>query len=208
MIMNPVQAEISQRLRKLPAELRPIRDAALRHVQRCSSVDIEGTIQIAHRPWSGCENYAIRLFPPPPRAWLAKFEKEFRQKIPQAVRAILSGTNGAFLFELDLFGLTPSLMRKPALLDRSRAQCLALQLANTHWKRSYQVDPEWFYFGCGLISPKEHSGYFIAGEDEIVAARKCGEILHRWTSLSRFLSDEIRAAERQLTEEVPASWWH
>ncbi len=206
--MNPVQIEISKRLRKFPSPLKPIRDAASRFLRYCSTVDIHETIQIAHQPWVACEGYAIRLFPPPPRVWLARFLKEYKHQIPAAVRTILSATNGAFLFDISLFGFPPSLMQKPPLLDRSRAQCHALQLANSTWKWEYHVDPAWFHFGGGVVSYSENSGYFVTGDDEIVAVRTSGEVLRRWTSLPRFLADELRAAEARVRKGTPTSWWH
>jgi hypothetical protein len=197
--VDPIRLEIKDYLNSLPGELSAIRDLALRYLTYCSSIDVHGTIQIAHRPWVAPLNYAVSLFPPAKKAWIKTFKGK---RIPNSYGGFLLATNGLFAFGLTLYGLPPSLQGNPPLLDRSKLQCLDLGAANEDWIFDYEVDRSLLYFGGREYSYTENSGYFVSGTgSQIQAIRKNGEILGQWVSFAEFLSDELKEAEAAAKKE-------
>jgi hypothetical protein len=170
----------------------------------CSSIDLDKTIQIAHRPWIGPLNYAIVVFPPARKDWIKNFKDRI---IPKDYQDVLLATNGVFLYGFSLFGLTPSKQENPPRQDRSVLQCLDLGVANREWMREYEVNQELFHFGSREYSQSENIGYFMEGSKEIQAVRKTGEIIQGWGSISEFLHDEIREAENLGKEQIEEGWW-
>jgi hypothetical protein len=127
-------------------------------------------------------------------------------KIPTGYKAILSQVNGLYAFGLALYGIPPSMVKNPPLLDRSRLQCLDLGEANRSWKRAYRGQ-ERFCFGSRHYSYTENSSYFWDRRGEIIAALKTGEIVGHWSDFKSFLTDELRAAETYEQSRTPEEWW-
>jgi hypothetical protein len=190
--VDPIRLKIKEYVDSLPPELSALRDLALRYLPYCSSIDTDGKIQIAHRPWVAPLNYSITLFPPAKKTWIKKFKG---WHIPDSYRDLLLATNALFAFGLSLYGLTPSLQGNPPLLDRSRLQCLDIGLANQDWIFEYEVDRALLYFGGKEYSFTENSGYFMSSDGQVQAIRKSGKVLGRWDSLAQFLQDELNEAE-------------
>src|SRR5205807_1908966 len=113
-----------------------------------SAVDLDETAMIAHQAWTGPESYLIRLFRGARPTWFAKYGRLHGFNVPPALKPLLIVTNGCFMFGMSLFGMTPSMLRNPPLLDRSRVQCHDLSLANRSWKIEYRAPADHFHFGC------------------------------------------------------------
>jgi hypothetical protein len=205
--MNPVQQRIVERLAALPPELSVLKEFATRHARFCSSIAADDTLQIAHQPWVAPEGYALLLFPPAKKAWLANFKERTGRAIPAAYRDFLLAVNGCSAHELSLFGLPPSMHGATPKLDRSRQGPLDLGAANLHWARAYAVDPAEFHFGGRAWTSEENIAYFWSTAG-LRAVRKSGAVAGEWPDLPSLLAAELPAAERRVAERTPAEWWH
>ena len=206
--MNPIKNVILERLGKIDGVLAPLATVCERYLRYCSAVDpIDETIMIGHQPWKGPEAYAFRIFPAAKKNWFSKYSKIHTVELPTHYRAILESVNGLNAFGLSLYGIPPSMVKEPPLLDRSKAQCLDVASANVHWKRSFPGQEERFHFGGRNYSHTQNSGYFWDRRGEIVAALKTGEIVGHWPDFRSFLSDELQAAEIRQLSETPEEWW-
>jgi hypothetical protein len=105
-LLDPVKLKIKDHLDSLPPELSALKTLSRRYLRHCSSIDLSGTIQIAHRPWVAPLNYALSIFPPAKQAWIKRFKGK---RIPDPYREVLRASNGLFAFGLTLYGFTPSL---------------------------------------------------------------------------------------------------
>ncbi len=199
--MNPTKLKIKDYLDSLPVDLLPLRNIGKRYLKYCSSIDNDGCIQIAHRPWLGCFNYALMFFPPAKKTWIKK-----HREIPESYQRLLLASNGVFAFGFSLFGLAPSMQKKPPLLDRSKLQCLDLSLANCDWIKEYDVDQRMFHFGGRHYSYTENIGYFMSEDSLICAFRKTGELHREWRNFSSFLSEELRVAEQNAQDNSENHW--
>lgn len=205
---NPIQAAIRERLGQLPDELAPLRDAAVRYLRYCSAIPAGGTAcQIAHQPWEGPLGYLITVYPPAKKAWFPKYEKAAKVKLPPAIKRLLEAANGFECFGLSVYGMPPSMMKSPPLLDRSVQQCRDIGTANTTWKVGYPVDPKLFHFGGRDYTDDELAGYFLDGTN-ILAVTQGGTQVGRWPDMTAFLRDELAAAEAISKAETPEEWWH
>jgi hypothetical protein len=201
--MNPTKVKINEYLDSLPVELSHLRDIGTRYLKYCSSIDIDDCVQIAHRPWLGCLNYAITFFPPAKKTWISKFRGT---RIPKNYQRLLLATNGVFAFGLSLYGLAPSMQKKVPTLNRSKLQCLDLFLANSTWIREYDIDQKLFHFGGREYSRSENIGYFISPDSRVRAFRKNGELHREWTNLLTFLNDELKIAEEIALKNSENGW--
>ena len=206
-LANPVQQQIAERLRLLPAACAPIVEHAARYTRYCSSIATGETLQIGHAPWVAPEAYAFRLFPVAKKAWFQRFREDTGRPIPSGYRDFLLGANGCSAYGLSLYGLPPSLQRDPPVLDRARPQPLDLGAANRHWAREYQGSGGAFHFGGRAWSREENVGYFWA-EGGLRSLRRGGEVAGEWPDLPALLAEELAAAERLQAERTPAEWWH
>jgi hypothetical protein len=207
--MNPTQIAIRSRLEKLPAELAPLRDAGLRYLQYCSAIEIGGgALLVAHQPWVGPEAYLITLYPGVMKAWLPKYERATGVRIPALIKRCLTLVNGCEFFGLSIYGIPPSMAKKPGILDRSKRQCRDIGAANKHWKGEYGVDPAYFHYGGRDYTDDELVGYFLDGGDLIHAVTQSGREVGKWSKLADFLQEELAASERIVRTETPDEWWH
>jgi len=183
--VNPIQSAIRARLDQLPAELAPLRDAALRYLRYCSAVAVgETAVYVAHQPWVGPQSYLITLYPGAPKAWVPTYEKAAKVKLPAAVRKWLAAANGFEFFRLSLYGIPPSMAKSPRLLDRSADQCLDIGTANTTWKVGYPVDPACVHFGARDYTDDELVGYFLDGRGTIRAVTQGGTEVGAWSDVT------------------------
>jgi hypothetical protein len=186
----------------LDGELTPVRQLLGRFVGEDTVVDANtGTAKISHRPRMGPEAYAFILFPGIPADLIEKYAEVHakptgeRFYIPEIYRKLLARLNGAFLLEVSLYGLPPSMCKIPPTLNRSVRQPFDLATANRNWSREYKPTPEQFMFGGAPYSYCENLGYFLKPDGGIQAKRKGGELFADWSSFEPFLSDELRRAE-------------
>ncbi len=127
-------------LEHLTGELEPVRDLVLRFLDRGSCIDAaSGALCVSHRPGIAPEAGALRLFHAVGDRVISTYEQIHSITICPEYRSVLKRMNGAFLFEISLFGLPPSMCRVPPLLDRSTAWPLDLGSAQRNWAREYNV---------------------------------------------------------------------
>ncbi len=194
---------ISERLDRLPAQLRPLDAAVRRHYARGASVRPDGTVQVRPMPWVGPEAFAFVLYPPAEAAWLAAFARRVGQPIPEVYAIVLTALNGCFAFGLALYGLPPSLQERAPRLDDRTLQPLDLEAANRHWAREYRDAEGEFHIGGCSWTTTENVGYFCTATGRFRSRRKEGEVLQEWPSLHDLLADELPSAEARDRERRP-----
>lgn len=164
-----------------------------------------GAALISRRPKIGTEAYACQLFLGITEDVLARYEeihgsRGHRFEIPAAYRTVLRRLNGASVFELNLYGLPPSMCQNPPLLDRATRQPLDLATANVQWAKKYAASPEYFHFGSGPHSAEEYLGYFLHTDGSVVALLRDGQQVSTWLSIQEFLTAELPRSESQFEE--------
>jgi hypothetical protein len=190
------------RLENLSGELLPIRQLAERLLDPTAQLDPDsGNLFLSHRPKIGPEAYAVVLFaavtPEMIAAYAGLRSSGLRGKltIPPTYLQILQVLNGTELYQLQLYGLPPSLCADPPLLNRSDRQPLDLGAANLTWSRLYRPTLSQFHFGSGPYSYEENLAYFLNQDDTVEARRIGGSLFGSWSSIAPFLEEEISRAE-------------
>jgi hypothetical protein len=188
-------------LGKFPLNLEAIKAQGTKYLNNNSNVK-NGVINILHRPWVAPMNWGMMLFVGAELKWFEEFTERTNKNIPDYYKDFLRAINGCFIYDLSLYGLTPSIY-SGGLLDRSNLQCHDITTANNQWIREYDVDSELFHFGGRAYSDEENIGYFSGKNDIIMSIRTNGEILKEWDDFSQFLKEEINEAEKMMIQEVP-----
>ncbi len=202
-----VLPSLEERLRGLPAELRPLAGAVWQHHARGASRRPDGTVQVAPMPWVGPDAYAYVLYPPAKPAWVTAFGRRSGQAIPESYAPVLSALNGCFAFGLALYGLPPSLYEPPSLLDRPALEPLDLEAANQYWAHEYRGADREFHFGGCTWTATENVGYFVTPDGLFRSRRKEGEVLREWPSIRDLLADELPSAEARDRERRTGTTW-
>jgi len=159
-------------------------------------------LSIYNQTWIAPLKYGIILFSPTPIEFIERFEKNNLIRIPPFYKQFLLNMNGCFIFDLNLFGLTPSIYLN-GLLNRSEVQCFDLATANSHWIREYDIKEELFHFGNRKYSYEENIGYFLDKSGKIKSIRKNGQLVKQWSDFSQFLNDEIALVEKMMIDKLP-----
>jgi hypothetical protein len=192
--------EIRNRIENLPPELDSIANQANKYLENNSSIN-ELVLNILHRPWIARLNWGLMLYKGANVNWFIEFKERTGKEIPKFYIDFLKSINGGFIYDISLYGLTPSLYNS-GKLNRSILQCHDLTTANNNWIRGYEVDPNLFHFGGRSYKDDENVGYFF-DKQKILCYRKNGELINEWDTFSKMLSDEIKIAEQKMLDEVP-----
>jgi hypothetical protein len=192
--------EIRNRIENLPPELDSIANQANKYLENNSSIN-ELVLNILHRPWIARLNWGLMLYKGANVNWFIEFTERTGKEIPKFYIDFLKSINGGFIYDISLYGLTPSLYNS-GKLNRSILQCHDLTTANNNWIRGYEVDPNLFHFGGRSYTDDENVGYFF-DKQKILCYRKNGELINEWDTFSKMLSDEIKIAEQKMLDEVP-----
>lgn len=197
-----MQDAIEARLQNLPGELLPIRLLAERLLDPTALLDTStGNIFLAHKPRLGPESFAFVLYAGITEEMIAAYLKARSAglrgslTIPPAFLRILPVLNGAELFQLQIYGLPPSLCAATPLRNRPTRQPLDLGAANQTWGRQYRLSSSQFHFGSGPYSYEENLAYFLNPDDSVEARRIGGSLFASWPSIAQFLEAEIARAE-------------
>jgi hypothetical protein len=122
------------------------------------------------------------------------------EDVPPSYRKLLTRLNGAFVFNIALFGIPLSMAQNPPLLNRSVLQPFDVCTANKQWRIEYGVARSKFFFASGSHSSTENVGYFLTLDNQVEAyltgERKFGE----WHTLGAFILAELQRAESQFLE--------
>ncbi|WP_157503060.1 hypothetical protein [Mangrovimonas xylaniphaga] len=161
----------------------------------------DSVLNILHRPWVARLNWGLMLYQGAQVNWFSEFTKRTGKEIPKFYIDFLISINGGFIYDLSLYGLTPTLYNS-GQLNRSILQCHDLTTANNNWIREFDVDPELFHFGGRSYNYDENVGYFY-DDQKILCYRKNGELINNWDTFSNMLSDEIKIVEQEMLGEVP-----
>jgi hypothetical protein len=200
--MDSSQIEkLIERIDSYPEEYIALKHQAKKYIQNNSNIDDGGTLNVFHRPWVAPFNWGMRLYQPAGQSWIEQFQQRTHKVIPDFYKKFLLAINGCFIYDLSLFGLTPS-MYTTGTLNRSILQCTDLTTANNTWIVEYKIDSTCFHFGGRAYTYSENIGYFFTGT-EIKSLRKNGNTIKSWTSFSDFLTDEVMEAENMMAEEIP-----
>jgi len=177
----------------------PVFDVANRLWSGDSSfVQATGGLHISRRPKVAPEAFAVVLFLPLEAELISRYERAHSVSIPAAFRDILRLLNGAFLFELSLFGIPPSMVLGG--LDRSVLQPHDVSSANHDWRRPYQAPADRFHFGGGPLSEDEDVGYFLLEDGSVESYRQAGQMVQAWPDFRSFLLEEIARSEARYPE--------
>ncbi|GHS85135.1 hypothetical protein FACS1894103_6410 [Campylobacterota bacterium] len=145
------------------------------------------------------ESYMIELYRGIDGDWIEKFKNNTQIDIPHIYQNLLLQINGFFIFDISLYGLTPSIYAK-GLLDRKMLQCQSLDDANTQWIREFKVSNTYFHIGGRSYSDEENIGYFII-DNKIQTILENGKIINEYKNIKDFLTEEIKIAEEMYLEE-------
>jgi hypothetical protein len=142
-------------------------------------------------PKLGNEFYGIKLFKGVTAVDISRYERLHNIKIPRFYREILLVVSGAHIYELSLYGISPSMLQNPPLLDRSTSQPFDLGTAVNNWSNEFEGHSNSFHFGGAPFSDDENVGYFYSKESGFYSARNNGQIVNTWKRFDMFLRDEI-----------------
>lgn len=193
---------IPTRLEEFSGDLLPIRQVAERLLDGTAQFDAEsGTIFISQRPKLGPEAFALVLFAGIPEEMITTYLNarslglRSNLAIPPTYLRMLSVLNGAELYQLQLYGLPPSLCDPDAFPNRPARQPLDLGAANITWSRVYRPSPLQFHFGTAPWSYEENLAYFLNPDDTVEAHRVGGALCGSWPSFEKFLEEELPRVE-------------
>jgi hypothetical protein len=200
--MDTLQMQrLISKIDNLPDEYLSIKKQAFKYLNNNSNISDLGTLNIFHRPWIAPLNWGLMLYTGAEAKWFELFREKTKMEIPEFYKNFLSQINGCFIYDISLFGLTPSVYLK-GRLDRSKLQCHDLTTANIQWIKEFEVDKKYFHFGGRQHSDSEELGYFFDG-DKIMAILHNGVVINEWTSYFDFLYDEIELAEQKALGNIP-----
>jgi hypothetical protein len=174
-----------------------------------------GALCVSARPRIGSEAYALRLFPAADETMIASYEEIHRVRIPEAYRSILLVMNGAHVFGLALFGISPSMAQRPPLLDRSTSWPYDIGSQQQVGQITYAVGSTDFLIGGGPRSHDENIGYSLWPNGHVESLRYGGAQVKSWSGIGGFLAEELARAEALSPEHEewmakvsrPTSWW-
>lgn len=192
--------EVLNRLQKFPNNLDPISSQVKRYLDNNTKYSDE-EVKVLHRPWVAPLNWGLMLYQGANPEWFQEFQKRTMKEIPEFYLEFLKHINGCFLFDMSLYGLTPSVYETGSL-NRTILQCHDLTTANNSWVYEYDVDPKLFHFGSRHYTEDENVGYFFADE-QILCFRNNGEQINQWKNLESMLFEEIEVVEQMMLENVP-----
>ena len=130
---------LTEKIDSLPDEYISLKQQARKYLRNNSNVDKNETVNIFHRPWVAPFNWGIMLYKGASPARIEEFSDRTGKVMPNFYGRFLSFVNGAFIYNLSLYGISSS-VREKNLLDRSILQCHDLILANNHWIQEYNVE--------------------------------------------------------------------
>jgi hypothetical protein len=186
---------IKERLDAMPDCFDWLKQLALRYLGKGCRLQ-EGCIRLGRFRKYDHDHFHITIFPPAEPDWLVE-RRSF--EVPLDYLKLLSHMNGLRLFEMRLFGFTPSMQGSFPRLDRSRLQCLDLTAANETWTIDMKNAPGGFiYFGSGFYSSKENKEFFMNEAGNIRALLKRGIELGGWPSLWALIAQEGAAEEQRV----------
>lgn len=193
--------ELRNRLSGFPEELGALRNALESMIGFGFKIQSD-VIEMSQPPKLG-DGVAATIFPGISQDLIAKYERIHAARsrngfqIPDQYRKVLQVTSGAFVYEMNLYGIPLSMAEDPPRLTRAAAQPLDLATANQDWAGEFRSSKEQFHFGSAPYSEAENLGYFLNPDGSIEAHRRGGKVHRRWPGMSDFLQDEIaRVADR------------
>src|SRR5262245_7505743 len=181
-----------ERLQSVPAAFRPLREHAERYLSSGAVTDEAGVVSIGRDSRVAPEYFLFRLYPPAPSEWLVRRRS---YEVPIEYLQFLACANGCFAYGMSLYGFAPSMESGSPHLSRTTLQCLDLTLANDDWRREFRLSQALFHFGSRHYSHTENVGYFMEESGGIHAFLKSGRKLEGWGDFTRFLQDELTAAQ-------------
>jgi hypothetical protein len=185
---------VKERLTALPACFDWLRELGFRYLSKGYRLHDE-CIRLGRFRKYDHDHYHITIFPPADPGWLVE-RRSF--EVPLDYLKMLSYTNGLRLFEMSLFGFTPSMQGTFPRLDRSRLQCLDLATANETWIEGIKNAPRGFlYFGAGSYSYKDDKHFFMNEAGYVRAFLKSGTQVGEWPSLWELIIREGAEEERR-----------
>ena len=196
-------ANLLSKIDSYPDEYLPLKKQAKKYLRNNSSIDDNNTLNIFHQPWVAPFNWGLMLYQGADKNWIEQFEQKTQKTIPGPYKNFLLAINGCFIYEISLYGLTPSIYLE-GTIDRTQLQCHDLTRANTDWIFEYKVDESYFHFGSGTYLYDEKIGYFFEG-NKIRSITTDGKLVNKWLEFTDFLSDEISTAEKIMSAEIPGN---
>lgn len=191
------QEQIEERLSLLPPSLRPIREAVLAFAD--SGIWVEGgtggPLLAGPRPDIAPQSYDVVLFEPLPDEMLENYQELHDFAFSESLLELLRHVNGCVLFEMNLYGVPPTMAVTPPLLDRSRRSPLDIA-SGRYWRASYtQPDLAETLIASRNVGDTGQVGYFMnpqggisgRGNGSPEAPAKCGP----WSNVTEWLSAEI-----------------
>ena len=96
--------EIRNRIDNFPPELDSITNQVRKYLENNSFID-ESALNVLHRPWVARLNWGLMLYEGANVSWFADFTNRTGKVIPKFYMDFLKSINGAFIYNLSLYGL-------------------------------------------------------------------------------------------------------
>ena len=172
------------------APLAPLIEAMRDGTERIGELSAE----FAHRPEVAPLWFRARLWAPLPREAWRRHEQTHGYTIAPGYEPILAQLNGACVFKLLLYGMPPSMLQDPPLLNRSGFNPLDLGIAQQHWKREEEAPDAWFLFGSSMWRYDANIHYLL-DDAGVVHGWVDGAEARCWSNLTEFFAEELLRAQ-------------
>lgn len=192
-------SDLESRLAELPSEYEPIIALAREFASYGIGDEGDDVLLAGHEPERGRLAYAVTLFPGLSADSIEAYGVNHNVSFPPVFKRFLQHLNGAFLCELSIFGIPPSMLLDPSRLSRSNRNPYDIGTANNFWIAEYKYEsPPGFHFGSRNVSWSHQIGYFLRSDGSVVSLSKDGsDFLRRtWPAFDVWLEEELAVTLR------------
>src|SRR5687768_1539364 len=99
--MNTLEiANLISEIDAYPDEYLAIKNQAKKYLRNNSTIDVDKTLNIFHRPWVAPFNWGLRLYRAADKNWIDEFEQKTQKPLPGLYKKFLLTINGCFIVSL------------------------------------------------------------------------------------------------------------
>jgi hypothetical protein len=193
------RVDLDKFLGELPSDYSPIKQ--LVQSFDCSDIykDEGGNMLMGHEPEIAPLAFAVTVFPGVQNEAIEQYEHSNQIVFPEPLKEFLNHINGAYLCELNIYGIPLSMLQYPPKLSRSIRNPLNVATATKIWRVEFngpQVDE--FHFASRNISWTVQIGYFWRPDGSVVSypLGKAEYQSRAWPTFTTWLHNELGATLR------------
>ncbi len=176
--------------------LQPPLEAVREYLHSASDAHVlDGCVAAGHDSAVGPQYFNFVAWFPVTEHQIRGYEDTFQFRISAEYRAILTQMNGLAYRRCHLYGIPPSMLAAPPLLDRTRRQPLDIGSANTIWCHGFKAHSQLFHLGSFWYSQAENGALFQTSHGSIVAVLKNGTAVAEWPGYSDLFGWVFRRPE-------------